>query len=686
MNNEEINVDEVIRQYNELLVTIDSKIRTFNLDEDIFDLTGASQYVNEIVVDYEKYRKIVKAITDNAEKFGLSNLDVKSLKNEVTFYGDKIVTIKKKILYIYNLSIRILNDRKQRIKDKFTTFPEDGAKLIEELEKENFPSRYQKGIDSFQDSLSGADFSKVRDFNKLLSLIEEKLGNRLVFIDEESFIMDERIKYVDELIKKYTESGRPLKKSIMMEIDIMRERLSLLRYQETDLQVKINELVVKLNNAVYGKKRTSSTEYTMLINSLESFASELNGFNNLLLNTKSAFNKKVYDARMKSFMTRYDYFVNLINNGISTPIRENQEQMNAIKNMMDKVTDLIEKLKSHQKENTSQSENGNTDNKSKENEQGSHEENDDTFSNDVAEEANRLIADMEKFAIELDEFYENFNLGKSKLSNVDMTNKIRSFIMRLGAFNARVNDLPDAIKNTEEYKSVFLDKLELLRKKVEKNKFLLIQQNANDNTSSRENDSEPFEVKDVREPKKINKYYNKPVLIASALASLALLNTTIGTFLIPALIVGNIALIYKYPIMDKINDILGKSIGAKKDKKTGKWRNAAGLVIDKIKAIPGILKSIAVSGFGLPKITKKLVAKVKEIANMTPSDEYIQGMKERNQEVIRRETKKLCIRYIKSGLSFEEFCKKEMVPDSMVEKMAEYIQELSNDNVKGRSR
>ena len=148
-------------------------------------------------------------------------------------------------------------------------------------------------------------------------------------------------------------------------------------------------------------------------------------------------------------------------------------------------------------------------------------------------------------------------------------------------------------------------------------------------------------------------------------------------YVVPALIVGNALLAATYPVMNKINNILGNSTGNKKGK-DGIWYNSLNQKIDGKTSVASLLKCLVINGEGKPKIVSDLANKIKNIS--VPSVEYISKMK--NSYSI----DKLYTEYIKSGKGFREFCKKEKLSEEMTKKLADYVINNAMNEAKGRNR
>ena len=166
--------------------------------------------------------------------------------------------------------------------------------------------------------------------------------------------------------------------------------------------------------------------------------------------------------------------------------------------------------------------------------------------------------------------------------------KLRDIKETLANLNNEYNNLPDSIKNDRVLDGTLtglFDKIskeisffitknkkeEKPKDKVEESKKEEIKNDSTITNDKTEDDIDAeYEVVSTRDGSNIYKKFGKHVLLSSAIATIALLIPSTTSFVIPAIIVANGILLAKEPVMNKINNILGKSVGAKKGK-DGKW-------------------------------------------------------------------------------------------------------------------
>ena len=280
-----------------------------------------------------------------------------------------------------------------------------------------------------------------------------------------------------------------------------------------------------------------------------------------------------------------------------------------------------------------------------------------------------------KFNKKLNEYYDN-NLNISDESDKDIINLKNEY-----------DNLKDEINN--KYKDKNKQLYENLTKYLNSS-FELLNKIENNNTNI-EQDTEPklFKIKKIEDAKAFYKKYNKPILYASGVASMALLNKAVGPIIIPTIIFANIVLSKEYSIIDKINDILAKSIGATKDK-FGNFIKNNKITIGINDAYSGLLKSISLLNKKSVNVITDLVNRIKESRVVVETNEHINNLKSRldtrKNEKLDLKTTKVYYEYILSGKSLEEFCKDKNLPDDIFNNLVEFIQYKEYNDNKGRSK
>jgi len=274
-----------------------------------------------------------------------------------------------------------------------------------------------------------------------------------------------------------------------------------------------------------------------------------------------------------------------------------------------------------------------------------------SYTDEIKKEYNSLKNKILEIPSELETLKINFILPFTKFGKIDGV-LLKSIEEKIEVFDKEIDKINSLIEqkhivgvldkqlhiNLKNWLNISKDKLEKLKEEVG-----IIEK---EEEKTEEKDAEPIiepEIEKTNEPEKkplkvINKksakeWHKKFSQIGIGGLGLGLsliaLSTGVGHIVIPALIGINALYAFRQPhIMNSINNVLSKVIGATKNEK-GEWVNSNGVVIN---PAVSLLKAIAVSGFGTVPVIKKLVSGVKKIGNMTPSDDYINGMRQKRVE------------------------------------------------------
>ena len=274
------------------------------------------------------------------------------------------------------------------------------------------------------------------------------------------------------------------------------------------------------------------------------------------------------------------------------------------------------------------------------------------------------------FSYELNDYYNNKEYNKKDLE--EFKRKYNDYILKVENKYKHVN--------IQLYNNLirYLNSANTSIKKIEfeNNKDVAHNNEKNDN-------SEYYRVETVEDAKDFYKQYSKPVMLSSAVASMALVNTVVGPVLIPTIIFANVVAANKYPIIDKINMLLEKAIGAKRDsKKNVIKQNGIKLNVDD--AINGLLKGIALLDKKSKNIINDLTARVRNSMVVVKIIEHSNNLKKnyniRKQELFDLKVIKLYYEFIMSGLSLNEFCEDREISDELFDNLVDYMQyKDSND-------
>lgn len=183
----------------------------------------------------------------------------------------------------------------------------------------------------------------------------------------------------------------------------------------------------------------------------------------------------------------------------------------------------------------------------------------------------------------------------------------------------------------------------------------------------------PLSIKSIKDGGEVYTKTEKIVMIAGGLAMMSLLFTPVGNLMVPPLVLAGLSLVSKYPVLENINNILGKVIGATK-KEDGTWKLANGLELNSSSVIVSLLKSLVVS-----KKTGEvgsLVKKIKDLSSKISIKEHLSKVKESFEEKSIEERIAGLYRKYKGKLgltNIEEFCKIEHLTEEEIKKFIAYV-------------
>ena len=274
------------------------------------------------------------------------------------------------------------------------------------------------------------------------------------------------------------------------------------------------------------------------------------------------------------------------------------------------------------------------------------------------------------FSYELNDYYNNKEYTKKDLEE----------------FKRRYNDYILKVENKYKHVNIqlynnlirYLDSANTLIKKIE------FENNKDVSHNDEKNDDDKYyRVETVEDAKDFYKQYSKPVMLASAVASMAIVNTVVGPVLIPTIIFANVVAANKYPIIDKINLLLEKAIGAKRDsKKNVIKQNNLKLNVDD--AINGLLKGIALLDKKSKSIINDLTTRVRNSMVVVKIVEHSNNLKKsyniRKQELFDLKVIKLYYEFVMSGLSLNEFCEDREISDELFDNLVDYMQYKDNND------
>ena len=242
--------------------------------------------------------------------------------------------------------------------------------------------------------------------------------------------------------------------------------------------------------------------------------------------------------------------------------------------------------------------------------------------------------------------------------------------------------------NTQLYNNLikYLNEVDIIIKKMEED-INLSNPKPNDVHSEQARDEEQgyYRVETIESANDFYRRYSKPIMLASAVGSMALINTSVGPVLIPTIIFANVVAANKYPIIDKINEILEKAVGAKRDSnKEVIKRN--GIKLDIEDALNGLLKGISLLDKKRKDVINNLILRVRDSATVAKIRDRTDKKDEEHailkDSLLDIKFMKLYYEFILSGLSLEEFCKVRGLSNDEYDVFADYIQ-YRDDNDRG---
>lgn len=286
------------------------------------------------------------------------------------------------------------------------------------------------------------------------------------------------------------------------------------------------------------------------------------------------------------------------------------------------------------------------------------------------------------FSKEVKEYYE-----KDIKSDIDLNNfkdKYDSYLKEVETKykSANIQLYNNLIKYLNEIK-IIIERIENKEKEEEIKEDIIVEEDTKP-TEAKESDGY-YRVETIEEANDFYKKYSKPIMLASAVASMALVNTSVGPVLIPPIIFANVVAANKYPIIDKMNLILEKSIGAKRDSSKNVIKRN-GIKLDIEDAFNGLLKGIALLDKKRKDVINDLIVRVKNSALVIKTTEYTNRLKDtykvRKQELFDLKVIRLYYEFILSGLSLEEFCEDRDISNELFNELVDYMQ-YKEDNVRG---
>jgi len=591
------------------------------VNDDNASLVQIVKDTNELRTSLRTYKLLLKELPEDERG--------NDLQREL---GRTILETKKHVLFRCNCQVFLYNSKLNKARDFIDKLSDDDSRKEELNSRIGALSEFSllRDIDNCQTNIDVSVIEKLEQYFGKLGEIEKKLGEKLIQSEKDNALeyFKEHVEHIKDKINKIGVD----KVAVMIDIELLdslnisdsyKKELEELKdlYSKKTADSAYEELKGKLNFIVAEVKTISDEYYQELAKKVEGITSK---FVELVKDIESAYNNKALDG-------------------------------NQYKNLVKRVDDIKDSINKQLKEIENIKNNG-----------VSAGEKDTTSYENIENDINKINS-------KLDELINGLN-NYDRLIKEEDRPKINDSFTNIEKI---INDLEEKLKLVKGKDS---EKEKRIQDKIKEAKDKL------DDAKTIYQSKCPPKVTKVKDAKPFFKKYNKLIVLGSGIActALALSHLPVSGILIPSIIAANMYLIGKYPLFDNINDILGRSINAVKDK-FNNWKDKRGFPINAMSSVGNFFKAIAVSTYGFgARVTKKLVDGVKNVFNMTPTEEYKKSMEELsarqteayNQNLQKEEDikiVKLYNKFISSELSLEEFYEINDLSDKEKEDLESYI-------------
>ena len=310
----------------------------------------------------------------------------------------------------------------------------------------------------------------------------------------------------------------------------------------------------------------------------------------------------------------------------------------------------------------------------------------------------------------LDEFENRLLVNKNKINDYQilkerillLNQELKDYSSNINLDNQDINSINnDLIKYKNKYNSLHIEidlKYQNNNKQLYSNLLNQLNITSNiindienkitnkDNNKIETKEETIYKIETIEDANDFYKKYQKPILLASGIASMALLNARVGPILVPTIIFANVVLANKYKVVDSINNILAKSIDASIDE-FGNYIKNNKIKISFEDAISGLLKSVASLKNKSSNTISELMTRIKKSSIIIKTNEHINNIKDRyntrKSEVLDLKTTKLYYEFILSGKSLEDFCKDRELSNEVFNNLVDFMKYKED---KGRSK
>lgn len=567
-------VNQFLDRYNQLLTNIDEVNSTLDNAKNINTLN-----VTDAILECVKSFKDMKSI----DRFNLSKEEITDIDKKNDEIKDKIIKLKNKQIYKYNLKVEELNEKIKLLKSVSSLGVEEDIKELEILKWCNIHIYNDWQRNNYKDKL---DYDMLQEVSDRLSLIYKKYNLK----QDEPVDLTIKLNYYTQLLEDtkkelkedttLVEVRTLLDKCIdiygnIISIDlasrmylddavIEKELYSRYNHQTTQICNDIDKFMYKLLD----KKKDvddKSNDYTLLVDKLE------------LLELKT--------NKLEEEINRYHGVCSYYTlNKIRIYLRKFDKTLKEVNKEANEIT-----LNSEQKKRL-------------------------LSDNGKIEYVKSLLSNTEKrinedpyilgghFEFYIENCMKQLDEDTAKLQSIlNITDKK----IKKERKREQLNLLINKIKNDIIHIDTLLAKVGNVQLKNELNK-----KEETFNKVCREyNSRTPLLVKKVKPANSVYKKYKKECLQVSGLSSSALLDNQV---LVPTIMHGNIVLEQKMPSLrgftNFVNNVLGGVINAKRNEK-GEWSLSNGYKIGPAIACTSLLKNMAISKSKL--VSSSLVQKVR---------------------------------------------------------------------------
>lgn len=725
-------IDEEINKFNldssKILTNIEKVRQNLVLSDTDLDVSKEIREISEdLKILDDEVKSLISMIDEFSSSLGSSNFSMTpvGIRNKLDLLKNKFKDLKGIIKCNYNARVEAVNDKIEQLKS-LKDLDEETLSLVNQLEIIPIcDARITKQV-HLEKLLEKIDYNKLFQMEKLISEVNNKMGK--ITLNDMTDSLDIDIEHIESEIERI---------DINLNLEINNDNRLLFMSDVLTLCDAVNAFRIKVENNKDKISKADYQKYLDRINDAEIELADLNiriqGFNNKEDKTEKEFdNNKAFVNGLKVLYDEVSNFDLLVSslvgclnidgvNALEAKLKDYEGRLENIKKEIDGKSAYLEKnqyeslnKKCGEIENLIK----NVNNKLKSSDMV-------TELNDIYSLLDGRIEGVESVKTALDKLEQLINNHEKVIKD----RKIRKEVEKL--IKGIEEEIQEIEKELETYKDVDTDKYNASKEKLEVQKERLAKLSKDYRKKC------PLLVKAVKSAKEFYKKHKKLCLFAAGLAAIALLHATVGPILIPAIMQGNIMMGFSSPALrgfaTSANKILGGLIGATCD--NGVWSLANGVIINPSVASTSLLKGLAISSVGTAGILgtgvalgrqiinkdlitsiKNLVEKMKkfelkeklnkgketiknkvkteknklkENINNTKNDvkEKISNAKDKLKDKITDEKRKenkdklkevkyyydLYAKFVKSGLSFEEFCEKEKISDDEIESFNQVV-------------